>query len=471
MKPPASSEPLTVSALARRIEGAFANAFPDTLRVVGEVTGPALRTHWYFGLKDAGAAISCVLFASSARKAGVEPVAGKQVVCTGRVEFYAPSGRVSLIVEKLEPVGEGPREAALRKLIEEVRALGWLDPARKRRLPAFPRRVAVVTSAGGAALQDVLVTMRRRCPAVEVLVADVRVQGDRAAGEVVRAIQYLGRHAQPLGLDAIIVTRGGGSIDDLWAFNERIVAQAIVECPLPVVAAIGHEVDTTLAELVADERCATPTQAAMRLTPDRAALARELDSLLGRGRSGLARELKAAGRRLEQVQAAAARTTASRLALQRRHLAALLARLMRRHPAAVHARTGIRLGAAWAALHRAAQSRVSRCELDPVLARLRRAGGLVVERARHELTSHLRELEAVSPWRVLDRGYSVTLKADGRAVRKPSDVRAGEVLTTRLSEGSITSSVSGTDRRPLKGRPRSDDPAQPGLFGAGGPGV
>ncbi len=272
-KPPKAAEPapaegvLTVSRLAAMISTVVGDHLPARVRVVGEVSGARRSTHLYFGLKDAGALISAAVFASNLRKLGFEPRDGQQIVATGRVEFYEPQGRITLIVEAIEPVGQGAHELRFKQLCEELRRLGWFAAERKRPLPTFPRKVAVVTSRTGAALQDVLDTMARRCPAVGVVLVPVKVQGEGAAEQVVRALAHLAANHEKLGIDAVIVTRGGGSPEDLDAFNEREVARAIVQCPVPVVAAIGHETDTTIAELVADERCATPTQAAMRSPP------------------------------------------------------------------------------------------------------------------------------------------------------------------------------------------------------------
>src|SRR5690606_26173107 len=216
------------------------------------------RAHWFFSLKDERATIRCVCFASSARQVECPVRDGMQVVCTGRVDFYDAQGHVQLYVDRIEPVGQGALELRLRQLMEELRELGYFDEAAKKPLPVLPRRVAVVTSRSAAALQDVIDTARRRWAGCRLYLYDVRVQGAAAAPEIARAIDALGRQHKRLRLDAIIVSRGGGSIEDLWAFNERIVAEAIHRCPLPIVAAIGHETDTTVAELVADLRCSTP---------------------------------------------------------------------------------------------------------------------------------------------------------------------------------------------------------------------
>lgn len=469
---------MSVSVLAGLIAGALERV-ERPLRVIGEVSGFRERTHWYFDLKDGDAVVNCVMFASAARKAGFRLENGQSVVVTGRLEFYAKGGKVSLLCDRVEPVGAGALELAFRRLVAEIRALGWFDPARKRPLPAFPRRIAIVTSRTGAALQDVLDTARRRCPAVDLAIVDVRVQGDRAAPEIAAAIDWLGIHHARLGLDALLITRGGGSAEDLWAFNERTVARAIVECPIPVVAAIGHETDTTIAELVADERCATPTQAAMRLIPDRVALGEQLDALSSGLQAAVERSRTLGQRRAEDARRQLSSTARLAVAQARSRLERLAARLEQQRPAAAQARRESRLSEAERRLSVALRGRIrainlGRLDRGLVDAMQRRLG-----REREAAASLERTLAAVSPLRVLARGYSVTTRADGRVVRQPADVTPGELIQTRTAEGSIRSTVegqAGPDRateavrptHPRRAQPRASvEPGagQPGLFG------
>ena len=434
-------QPITVSALSTMVGGALADGLPKTIRVVGEISGFRDRTHWYFDLKDADAVVSCVMFASAARKAGFVPENGQAVVASGRVEFYAKGGKVSLICDRLEPVGAGALELAFRRLVEEIRALGWFAPERKRPLPTFPRRIAVVTSRTGAALQDVLDTARRRCPAVDIAIVDVRVQGERAAGEVAAAINWLGRRHDELAIDAILLTRGGGSMEDLWAFNAKPVAAAIVACPVPVVAAIGHETDVTIAELVADERAATPTQAAMRLIPDRAALGEQVEAVASSLRTSIERELISAQRREHQSTSALRGGVRLAQAQERSRVDQLAVRLEQHRPAAAQARRAARLAEAERRLAAAPRNLLARFELDTIERDLRTRAARAIAQHQERLAALDRTLAAVGPLRVLARGYSVTTRADGRVVRSPTDVAPGDDILTRLADGTLRSVV------------------------------
>ncbi len=472
--------PLSVSQLASSIDQALRTGLPARVSVEGEISSLSHRTHYYFSLKDDRAVISAVFFASAAARSATLPQHGQRVIAKGRVEFYAPSGRVSLIVTSMTPVGEGALEQRYKRLVEQLRIKGWFDPESKRPLPTFPRRVAIVTSKDGAAVQDVIDTFARRCPSIELVIVDVRVQGESAVGQISAAIRTLNAQREMLNLDAIIVTRGGGSLEDLWAFNELEVAQAVHESSLPIVAAIGHETDTTIAELVADERAATPTQAAMRLSPDRAALLEQIGSLRNRLARAMQTRLRFEHQRLERItssrsmsdpriligvhrdrlramQDRAGSGLRHRIARERSGLDRMVIRLTRVQPAAVHARR---------------QERVGQIE-----ARLIRVIKRAVTQRREDLESVARELHAIGPAQVLSRGYSLTLGPDGKALRSASQAEPGTELETVLSDGRVRSRVEGSGgaspglgpaTSAPKRRKRSCKPEQdqgPGLFG------
>jgi len=299
--PPGSSRevPVPVShlnAAARRI---LEESFPP-LWVVGEVANwrRVSSGHCYFSLRDGGAQLSCVLWRSDARRLPTDPEEGMEVLAYGEVSLYEARGTYQLIVRKLEARGEGLWRLAFERLKRKLAAEGLLDEARKRPLPRVPFRIGVVTSRTGAALRDVITVVRRRAPWTELLVADCRVQGEEAAGEIVRALERLAREG---GAEVIVVTRGGGSVEDLWCFNEEIVARAVAACPVPVVSAVGHEIDVTITDLVADVRAPTPSAAGELVVPDGRALRRELRKLGDGLVSGLRRRTAVGEERLRRA--------------------------------------------------------------------------------------------------------------------------------------------------------------------------
>ena len=440
-----AAPPLSVSEACGLIRTALERHLPPSIRVIGEVSGLSQRNHWYFTLKDSGAVLSCAAWATTVRRFGFVPREGEEVIATGAITHYAPQGRTQFVVTDLKPVGMGELAIRFKALCDELRRLGYFEQSRKKPLPFFPRRIAVLTSRTGAAIHDVIDTARRRNPATELLLVDVRVQGDGAAEQIARAIRFLDASRERLALDAILVTRGGGSIEDLWAFNERIVADAVFACRLPLVAAIGHESDTTIIELVADVRAATPTQAVMRLVPDASELRRQLDDLRGRMILLESRLIASARRRVELIaRHEFFRRPESIIDRQRDRLAGL----RRRGPLALRALLGRRrhqIDRAATILEQirpAPRIAAARAESLDDAARLQRA---VLSRVRvlSAVLDGLRgRLDAVDPRRVLARGYSMTTLEDGRVLRAATEAPRGTRITTRLAEGAITSVVS-----------------------------
>jgi exodeoxyribonuclease VII large subunit len=415
----ATAKPLSVTDAATLIRTAIQDTLPGRLSVTGEVSNFSDRTHWFFSIKDRGACLSCVMFASAAKAAGCRLEDGMQVVIDGRVDLYPAQGRLQLYVDRVRPVGRGELEAQLRERMATLREAGWFDPAGKRALPAMPRKVAVVTSRRAAALQDVIDTARRRMPGCRLVLVDVPVQGPGASPGVVAALDALSEHGPGRGIEAVIVTRGGGSLEDLWAFNELAVAEAVRRCELPVVAAIGHETDTTIAELVADVRCATPTQAAMTLLPDAGAL-------------------------LEQVDRASARLGA---ALRRE------ARVRRQGLASLGRRLAVALPGRTAAARR---------RLDDAACRLPVAVRRRVQARRVELAAAAGRLEALSPRAVLERGFTYTTGGRGKLLRSAEDAKQQATLTTHFADGQVVSAVGAAKAR--RRRKRKGGSGGPSLF-------
>ena len=438
--PPDKAWPVAV--LAAAIKAALTDHLPRRVRVVGEVSNLSDRNHWFFSLKDDAASIRCVMFASAARGVRFPVTDGLEVVATGRVDFYDAQGSVQLYVDRLEPVGQGARELELRRLTEELRQLGYFDLERKKALPLLPRTVAVVTSRSAAALQDVIDTAARRWRGCRLVLVDVRVQGPEAAPGIVRALSMLSREGGRRGIEAVILTRGGGSIEDLWAFNERAVCDAVFACALPIVAAIGHETDTTLAELVADVRCATPTQAAMTLIPDAAVMHEQLEQARRRLSLSLTRHVERARQRLD----AAARHP------------------LMRSPERLVAAAEHRLDLAEMRLHQAMPRRLGpmRETIDRLETALLAAPARRVEAARQRLDALARTLDAVSPGRVLERGYTYTLGSDGAPLRSAASATAAGELTTVFNDGRVRSTVDGAVARPPRRPKRRVAPGSPG---------
>lgn len=445
-QPAASTDarPLTVSQASDLIKNTLERHTPGSLRVVGQMSNLSARDHWYFSLKDDKAVLPCVAWKTTVAKLAFRPTDGDEVVVSGHLSHYGPQGKTQLYVSAITPVGAGALELKFRALCEELRKLGYFDDARKRPLPMFPRRIAVVTSSGGAAVHDVINTAAQRCKAVGLLLVDVKVQGEGAAEDVARAIKWVDARRERLAIDAIIVTRGGGSIEDLWAFNERIVADAIFHCHLPIVAAIGHESDTSIAELVADVRASTPTQAAMRLVPAASELARQVHHVAQRIDALLARMLERRREATSRGDADLRRSVVALIADRHVRLQRAMARLARLRPEAVLAQRSARLVMQANRLHAVVARRLD--VRSPMLASQRALHQAMVRhlrRLRERIISGEKRLTAVDPHGVLRRGYSITSNAAGEVIKSVDDVRTGEAITTRVRDGAFRSLVSG----------------------------
>ena len=442
----ASRQPLyTVSQLNRLARELLEQELP-ALWVSGEISNLARPAsgHIYFTLKDDRAQVRCALFRGRNRLSFV-PANGQQVLVRGRISLYEPRGDYQLIAEHLEPAGEGLLRQRLEELKRRLAAEGLFDAGRKRPLPALPRRIGVITSPSGAAIRDILHILARRFPAVPVLVYPTPVQGDAAKGEIARALALAGERAE---CDVLIVARGGGSLEDLWAFNEEIVARAIAASPIPVVSGVGHETDFTLADLAADLRAPTPSGAAELVVPDAADWRRRL-LMLDRAMASA----------LRRVQLQSAQT-----------LDQLRRRLDRCHPGAVLARRGEQLGdlgqrLAGALRGRLAMEQLKAANLESRLAggspavrlrmqqqllvhgRLRLASAIRVqlERPRRQLAVLAASLQGVSPLQTLERGYAIVQdQRTGQVLRDAASLKAGDRVTARLARGAFTATVQET---------------------------
>ncbi len=467
--------PMSVSQVAALIRDALAAAAPRRIRVVGEVSNFSARNHWFFSIKDEQAALRCVCFASSARKIKTPVADGMQIVAAGRLDYYDAQGHVQLYVDRIEPIGEGALELQFRQLCEQLRKLGYFDDARKRPLPMLARRIAVVSSRSGAALQDVINTAGQRWGGCQLLLYDVRVQGEQAAGEIAAAINVLSKQGSRLNIDAILLTRGGGSIEDLWAFNERAVADAVFNCSLPVVAAIGHETDTTIAELVADARSSTPTQAAMLLVPDATAVLHQVGQYARRLDTLTRQRVAYAGRHLESLRRSGVFSRPRSMVESSRQRVAQSVLAMNgavRHRVAEARQMLAEQHQAVAAVEPRGQLRLAAKRVDDDAARLAQSVQHRLAEARLRLDALGRQLEAVGPTSVLGRGFTYTIGPDGRLIRSVKQVRSGDTMTTVVSDGRIGSTVdafsqpAGPDRKTSRRqRAVGEGDAPPGLFG------
>jgi exodeoxyribonuclease VII large subunit len=413
--------------------------------ISGEISNLARPAsgHWYFSLKDEEAQIRAVMFRGANRSVRFAPANGQTVLGHGRVSLYEPRGDFQLILEQLEPAGDGVLRQRLEALIARLTAEGLFAAERKRPLPALPRCVGVITSPTGAAIRDILNVLRRRFPAVPVVLYPVPVQGEAARHEIVAALATAAARAE---CDVLIVARGGGSLEDLWAFNEEMVARAIAGSPIPIVAGVGHEIDVTLADLAADLRAPTPSGAAELVVPDGTEWLRQFERLA-----------------LRSVTA-----TRRRLARERRQLATVAARLGRADPGYRLRQSAQRLDELRQRLRGSLRRRLQldRLRWHGLGHRLQRTSpGLRVVLARERLqaaslrgTLALRaqlraralelagvagKLHAVSPLQTLDRGYAIVQAADGEVVRDAARLAPGDAVTARLARGSITATVTG----------------------------
>lgn len=428
-------KPLTVSEVTSDIKSLLEEAFPQ-LCVEGEISGYKKQAsgHVYLTLKDETAVLPVVMWRSHALRLRFEPKNGMQVAAIGRLSVYDVQGRYQLYADRMIAQGEGALDLAFRKLKEKLFELGYFDPARKRPAPVEPKRIGVVTSPTGAAIRDILETLGRRWPAAEVVLAPVRVQGDGAAEEIAEAIQRFNQlhESGRLPFDVLLVGRGGGSIEDLWAFNERPVADAIFDSTIPVVSGVGHETDLTIADLVADVRALTPTAAAVAVTPDRLELATKVHAATYRLKDGLLRRLDRAWQKLVELrQRQPFRNPLDRTRELGRRLDELGERIHRRRPL----------------------ERIR--EIDQQLIRWRercdRAIHGLVDRSSIQIAGYAARLQALSPLAVLSRGYSLTSLESGAIVRSVSQVRPGETVTTRLPDGRFTSRIQSVQPAPSEG--------------------
>jgi exodeoxyribonuclease VII large subunit len=429
---PPSDGVIPVSALNRAIGATLERNFPLSW-ISGEVSNftRAASGHWYFSIKDAGAQIRCVMFRGRAQYAEFTPREGDRIEVRATVTMYEPRGELQLSVEAVRRTGQGRLFEAFLRLKAQLEAEGLFDPERKRPLPAHPRTIGIVTSLQAAALRDVLTTLARRAPHVRVIVYPAPVQGAGAAEKLAAMVESAGRRGE---IEVLIVCRGGGSIEDLWAFNEEILARAIAESRVPVVSGVGHETDFTIADFAADMRAPTPTAAAELVSPQRAVLLLDLAQRQARLSRVVRRSLEQRSQQLDWL-ARRLVSPAQRLARQRQQLQQLAARL------SSAADRPLREAKARFAM---AQLRWRRARPDPqraqavvaqLAAGLQRGFSRRHEQRRAQLSQLAAQTALLSPVRTFERGYAALLDAQGRAIRSPDALKPGRTVTVYLAEG------------------------------------
>jgi exodeoxyribonuclease VII large subunit len=438
---------LTVSELTDRIGGVLGAEFFDVW-VEGEISNLKLADsgHIYFSLKDDRAQVRAVVWRTAARLLRFKPKDGLKVLARGGVAIYAPRGEYQLSVEALEPLGKGSLQQAFEDLKDKLQKEGMFAAARKRPLPMLPRRIGIVTSPTGAVLRDMLRVLRRRYRNLEVLVYPARVQGDGSAWDVAQGVRALGRVP---GLDVVIVARGGGSLEDLQAFNDEMVARTLAASRVPTISAVGHETDFCITDFVADLRAPTPSAAAEMVVRAKEELSARLVHLDGRREAALrlritrirARLAALAAHRVFEAERGRLRTAAQRTDELARRAQAGLAR--RRERAREHLG---RLDDRTAAFRFDRQLMERRERLLRDRQRLQSASRQALDARRGLLARAAAKLDTLSPLAVLSRGYAVVFQADStRVVRRATEVRAGEVLRIRLQEGALHATVTDTE--------------------------
>lgn len=458
-----SASVISVSQLASQLRQTLEQGFPATVVVSGEISNFSAPSsgHWYFTLKDDRAQIRCAMFRNRNQLVRFRPRNGEQVHLYCRISYYEPRGDVQVLGEYMEPAGQGGLQLAFEQLKARLMEEGLFARERKRPLPVAPARIAVITSATGAAVRDILTVLQRRSPATEVDLYPVPVQGSEAAPAIERALALANRLADT---EVIILGRGGGSLEDLWPFNEERVARAIAASALPVISAVGHETDITIADYVADKRAPTPSAAAELAVPDQQVHAGQLAIIEQRLHTSVRRHLRfyqqrlgglrerlrqperqwqRQSQRLDELSLRLQRLMRQRLEQQQQTTTALSLRLEQQSPERRLARGRQQLTELDSRLHSTLQRKLA--SLKPVLAtleaRVQQQGGKLVESRRQQLQQWMKALHLVSPLATLERGYAIVQDGDGHVVHRAASLTPGQMIYTRLGEGQVESQV------------------------------
>jgi exodeoxyribonuclease VII large subunit len=407
----------TVSQVNSLIKEVLENNLPSRLTITGEITNWSIAGsgHAYFDLKDENALLPSVCWRSSLGRIKFDPENGLAVIAKGHIEVYSPHGKYQFYTDSMQPAGVGALQLAFEQMVKRLREQGLFDDAHKKPLPAYPQRIGILTSESGAAVHDIQDSIHNRWPPAKLFLYPVPVQGERAAEQIAAAIRDINRRSRQLKLDVLIVGRGGGSLEDLWAFNEEPLVRAIFDSKIPVISAVGHEIDTTIADLVADARASTPTKAGIVAVPDMHDVLENLDNLKERLKSQLKFTVRCSQQQSDELCFRLHSSVKHLLADTRNTLYSIAEQIRQIEP------------------HRllAAKS----LDLNNLQNQAKAALKAIINNSKMQLTARTNRLAALNPKSILQRGYSITTnKITGSLVRHLEDVQIGELLKTELAD-------------------------------------
>ena len=407
----------TVSQVNSLIKEVLENNLPSRLTITGEITNWTIARsgHAYFDLKDENALLPSVCWRSSLGKIKFEPENGLAVIAKGHIEVYSPHGKYQFYADSMQPAGVGALQLAFEQMVKRLREQGLFDEVHKKPLPAYPERIGILTSESGAAVHDIQDSIQNRWPPAKLFLYPVPVQGESAAGEIAAAIRDVNRRNTKLKLDVLIVGRGGGSLEDLWAFNEECLAKAIFDSKIPVISAVGHEIDTTIADLVADARASTPTKAGVVAVPDMHDVLENMDNLKKRLISQLKFMVHNSQQQSDELCFRLQSSVKHLLADTRNTLYAIAEQIRKIEPHRLLARKSL--------------------DLNNLQNQAKAALKAIINNGKMQLTARKNRLAALNPRSILKRGYSITTnKKTGSLVKRLEDVQIGDLLNTELAD-------------------------------------
>ena len=436
----------TVSQITSLIKTSLENTLPGQLTITGEISGFRRHSsgHCYFDLKDENAIISCVMWSSDFTSLKFKPENGLAVLAKGHIDVYPPQGKYQFYIESMTPAGIGALQLAFEQMRNRLEAEGLFKDEHKKPLPKYPFRIGILTSKSGAALQDIIDSIYNRWPVAKLLFYDVPVQGEGAAEKIAKAIRDVNKRNATLKLDVIIVGRGGGSMEDLWAFNEEVLARAIYNSKIPVISAVGHEVDYTIADFVADARASTPTKAGVIAVPDIREVSEQIDSASKRIRQNTESAFKLCGQKLATILAAAVFRSPIVIIRNRGQMLDEFENSLAESAKSFISNTRSLLQTYFEKILKIEPHRLladKKIPLNNLKNRLtQRTSGLLAS-VKLQIETQAGKLSACSPKSVLNRGYSITKNAvTGKVIKISADVNIGDLLTTELKEENIIES-------------------------------